>query len=317
MISTIALSMALATAEKETGRRTGDPAPIAAVAPSPAPPAAPTPPPAPPPPAVFVEGTPPRANLASFFSADDYPPAARRAHEEGSVAFKLLVGLDGRVIDCSIDQSSGSVSLDTATCRLLYRRARFDPARDLQGEPALGIFRSRIEWRISNAPGRSWAPALYVEEMRAAADGMLFCREGWDVEAPREEACDARKAGLLAGRAIEAGTVLEQSVVTMLTPEGMTEAAGRSVRGDPFWEADAIFTIGADGKLLECRALRSQHLGRDRPPGAPLSPCTGWGIGKNLYLPAVGGAETRTVNVRVRGYVGAARIGGASATGGN
>ena len=309
MISTIALSMALAMAEKEAARRNEEPAPIAAAAPASNPSTAPPAPPAPP---ILVKGTPPRTNLASFISADDYPPAARRAHAEGIVEFMLLVGPDGRVTDCSIDRSSGSVSLDTATCRLLHRRARFDPARDLRGEPATGLFRSKIEWRISNALGRSWTPALYVEEMHADADGRFICREGWGVEALREEACDAREAGSLAGRANAAGKALKRSIVTTLTPRGMTEAADRSVRGDPYWEADAIFTIGADGKLLDCRALRSRYVGRDRPPGAPPSPCTGWGIGKSLYLPAVGTAGTRTVDVRVRGYVGAAGTGGAT-----
>jgi protein TonB len=312
MISTIALSMALAMAEEAAGLPTGDPAPIAALAAPPAPPTAPTP--APPAPPVFVDGTPPKANLASFFSADDYPPAAVRAREEGKVEFMLIVGPDGRVTDCSIDQSSGSVSLDTATCRVLYRRARFEPARDLRGEPATGIFRSNIVWRIFNYPDRPWAPARYVEEMRSTADGDFNCREGWDVL--REEACDAREARLLAGRARAAGMALERSIVTKLTPEGMTEAADRLVRGDPFWEAEAIFTIGADGKLLECRALGSRYLGRGRPD-AQLSPCSGWGVGKNLYLPAAEGSGARTVNVSVRGYVGAARTGGETAARGN
>lgn len=305
MISAIALSMALAMAEKETGRRTRDPAPVAAVG---SPPAAEEPPPAPPPPTVFVKGTPPRrGNLASVFSADDYPPAARRAHDEGIVEFLLVIGPEGRVNHCAIERSSGSMSLDTATCRLLYRRGRFEPGRDLQGEPLTGMFRSKASWRITSILERRWAPTLYVEEMLSAADGEYICREGWDGEAPMEEICERPEASRLVGRAYAARKALERSIVTKLTPEGMSEAADRADRGDLFWEADAIFTIGADGKLLECRTLRSHYLGRDRPTGAPPSPCRGWGVGKSLYAPAAEGSGTRTVNVRVRGYVGAAR----------
>jgi hypothetical protein len=87
----------------------------------------------------------------------------------------------------------------------------------------------------------------------------------------------------------------------------MAEAVDRPDRGALFLSADAVFTIGADGKLLECRVLRSQYVGRDRPRGAPPSPCTGWDLGNNLYLPAAEGTGTRTVNVKVRGYVGPGR----------
>jgi outer membrane biosynthesis protein TonB len=39
-----------------------------------------------------------RANLQSYFSPFDYPAAAQRAREEGTAAFRLTVGPNGRVI---------------------------------------------------------------------------------------------------------------------------------------------------------------------------------------------------------------------------
>ena len=111
-----------------------------------APPAPPAPPP-PPPPRV-IQPVAPKANLASLFSTDDYPPSALRAGEAGTTGFRLDVGPDGRVTNCTVTSSSGSSALDSATCRLLTRRARFTPARDSSGSAAPGVHNSRIVWRI-------------------------------------------------------------------------------------------------------------------------------------------------------------------------
>lgn len=90
----------------------------------------------------------PRANLASLFSTDDYPREAIRNGEEGIVAVTLTVGPDGKVADCAVDQSSGSPSLDVQTCRILWSRAQFTPARDAQGKPVQDTYTQRIRWEL-------------------------------------------------------------------------------------------------------------------------------------------------------------------------
>ena len=91
------------------------------------------PPPAPPAPARTVEPARARANLASFFSDSDYPSAAQRNEESGTVRVRLTVGPNGRVTNCVVTSSSGSSSLDATTCRIMRSRARFTPARDSTG----------------------------------------------------------------------------------------------------------------------------------------------------------------------------------------
>jgi TonB family protein len=86
--------------------------------------------------------------LASLFSDDDYPASALRADETGTVAYELHVSPAGEVADCSITASSGSASLDSATCRLLQARARFEPARDRRGRPVGDTVIGRIVWRL-------------------------------------------------------------------------------------------------------------------------------------------------------------------------
>ncbi len=111
-------------------------------------PQAPPAPPAPPPPPRLVEPAKARANLEGLFGPDDYPPAAQRNDETGTVAVRLSVGTNGRVTDCTVTSSSGSRSLDTTTCRILRSRARFTPARDNRGQPITDTYPQRITWRL-------------------------------------------------------------------------------------------------------------------------------------------------------------------------
>jgi TonB family protein len=105
------------------------------------------------PPAAELErlGTPARAKVAlhTLITDLDYPWAAVRAEEQGTVAFQILVGTDGRITDCRITASSGSESLDSTTCRILAERAVFEPARDHRGTPVADRVKGRIVWSIA------------------------------------------------------------------------------------------------------------------------------------------------------------------------
>jgi protein TonB len=87
-----------------------------------------------------------RANLASYVSDEDYPSTAARNEEEGTTRFRLGVGPDGRVTECTVTASSGSAALDSATCRLMKSRARFTPARDSDGRQTSDSVSSAIRW---------------------------------------------------------------------------------------------------------------------------------------------------------------------------
>ena len=129
------------------------PPPPIAVQPAPPPPVAiPAPPPPiqPPPPPKRV--TPPqsaRGDVRTLFSADDYPASAQASGAEGSVVATLSIGTDGRVTGCNVTRSSGNSSLDSATCSILRRRAKFTPARDENGNPTTGNYTTpTITWRL-------------------------------------------------------------------------------------------------------------------------------------------------------------------------
>ncbi|MBB3763368.1 energy transducer TonB [Sphingomicrobium lutaoense] len=113
-------------------------------------PTAPVTPPAPPaPPPPRIEPAQPRGDLRSLFSTDDYPSRALRNGDEGTVVARLTVGTNGRVQDCQITRSSGSSALDSQTCRILERRARFTPATDDKGAKVVGtVTTPSIRWQI-------------------------------------------------------------------------------------------------------------------------------------------------------------------------
>lgn len=105
-------------------------------------------PPAPPaPPAVAVKLS-PRGSPGSWVTNDDYPPSAQRDGVEGVTGFSLAVGPDGRASGCSITASSGSSLLDDTACRLLMRRARFNPAKDVSGTAIASSYSGRFRWQI-------------------------------------------------------------------------------------------------------------------------------------------------------------------------
>ncbi len=109
-------------------------------------PPSPPPPPPPPPPPRTVEPARAKANLASYVSDADYPASAARNEEQGATRFRLTVGPDGRVQQCTVTGSSGSSALDNATCRIMRSRARFSAARDSNGNPTADTVSSTIRW---------------------------------------------------------------------------------------------------------------------------------------------------------------------------
>jgi protein TonB len=85
----------------------------------------------------------------SFNNESDYPGAARRAEQQGTVRVTYTVGADGRVSNCVVVQSSGSSSLDSTTCRIFQSRFRYAPARDAAGNPVPTTVRQSVTWRLT------------------------------------------------------------------------------------------------------------------------------------------------------------------------
>jgi TonB family protein len=87
-----------------------------------------------------------RGDPGEAFGPDAYPADAIRHGEQGRTVARLSVGSDGDVTLCAIKQSSGSQSLDKATCRIAIRQLHFKPARDGDGKAIPASFTLPVRW---------------------------------------------------------------------------------------------------------------------------------------------------------------------------
>ena len=125
------------------------PPPAITVAPTPAPPPPvfiPTPAPAPPAPAAPV-GRPAQRIADSCEIKPPYSPASRRAREEGEVHIKALVDVNGRVLESTIERSSGFRRLDEAS-REAVLPCRYRPAINADGQPVRSWVTVVTKWSL-------------------------------------------------------------------------------------------------------------------------------------------------------------------------
>ena len=93
----------------------------------------------------------PANDKATWFGTDDIPLAQGEVVED-SMSYSLIVGADGRVAACEIVRASFSATLDQAICRALSERARFEPASDENGTPAVGTYNGTVKWDFPDPP---------------------------------------------------------------------------------------------------------------------------------------------------------------------
>ena len=126
---------------------------IAAVSNTPAPvsaAAAPTPASAPATPTVAAKPAAPARTTANVNMAQcekpEYPSASRRMEEEGTVALRFLVGVDGKIVQSEVEKSSGFKRLDEAA-RAALSKCQFKPAT-VDGKPEQAWTTFRYVWRL-------------------------------------------------------------------------------------------------------------------------------------------------------------------------
>jgi protein TonB len=83
--------------------------------------------------------------LFGGISRRDYRYLRQYAVPGGRATLAILIGPDGRVLECSTRQSSGDRALDSALCHMLQQRMRWAPARDRSGRPlTVGIIYTAV-----------------------------------------------------------------------------------------------------------------------------------------------------------------------------
>ena len=89
--------------------------------------------------------------IAGSISRRDYPRELRKSDVPVEVIrLQYTIGVDGRVHDCRVTQSSGTPLLDQHTCTLYETRFRYLPARDAAGNPVEITVHGTRSWYILN-----------------------------------------------------------------------------------------------------------------------------------------------------------------------
>jgi protein TonB len=89
----------------------------------------------------------PPIRIAGALTDADYRRTRPPEGAAGTVVVSYRVRADGAVDRCTVLRSSGYATLDEATCRLIERRFRFEPARDADGRPIDWEVRTDYTWR--------------------------------------------------------------------------------------------------------------------------------------------------------------------------
>jgi protein TonB len=84
--------------------------------------------------------------IRGYFNKNDYPKALREAKPTGTTGAEVMVGVDGKPLSCRITDPSGIPLFDSETCRLLLKRFRFRPARDMSGKPIAAPWAMDVDW---------------------------------------------------------------------------------------------------------------------------------------------------------------------------
>ena len=93
-----------------------------------------------------VERTAPVIDAARSCQQPEYPAAARRNEETGTVTLRFLIGVDGRVAESKIETSSGYPRLDEAARRALSL-CQFK-AGTVDGKPETSWARLQYVWKL-------------------------------------------------------------------------------------------------------------------------------------------------------------------------
>ena len=93
-------------------------------------------------------GAKPRNDPSRWLTDRDYKSSWSRRELTGVASFTLDIAANGTVTGCRVTRSTGHAELDEATCKLVQRRARFEPARGSNGEPVAGSFSSSVRWQL-------------------------------------------------------------------------------------------------------------------------------------------------------------------------
>jgi TonB family protein len=205
----------------------------------------------------------------------EYPPAARRAGQEGIVTVAVEVAPDGSVAEARVAKSSGSPLLDEAGVESV-RGWRFQPMKDKRGRPVVIRGAVTVEFKLTDpvkpaTPGHEYV--LDSEEGRLAAIWLTYRNyQGFAAEVLQK--CDelgmdtkpAREANRKFNAEADAKFVtLEQRLKALLAKQGDDPAprfnqVGQELDADIKRRAAELFEKGEETPRQNCEMF-IEHWG--------------------------------------------------------
>ena len=89
-------------------------------------------------------------DVRGVFSVDDFPGDFHGHNGSRVVYTRTTVRPDGGIDSCRVEVSSGDKKLDAYTCAIIMKRAKFEPAKWIDGSPAYGVIRVPVSWTITD-----------------------------------------------------------------------------------------------------------------------------------------------------------------------
>ncbi|WP_166430459.1 TonB family protein [Polymorphobacter arshaanensis] len=87
--------------------------------------------------------------VASPYTAWDYPQLASHNSQMGYTRIRVTVSPQGKPFECLVIASSGTASLDAASCDIMLKRGQFTPARDDKGKSSYALYEQTVPWFIA------------------------------------------------------------------------------------------------------------------------------------------------------------------------
>lgn len=222
-----------------------------------------------------------KGNPGDWFPMDSYPAEAKRNGQQGRVSVQLTIDKAGAPTTCAVVTSSGSPSLDKATCDLAMANAKYTPALDAKGLPvASTVALPGVRWELKdNPPIKLEGPWRAAATLQIDPAGKLSsCAEQRSGPVPAEiQPCVSAKDmppefGLYA-RGGSSAALSELVVETSLSfddtpaPPMVYDSEGR----ETLKMAVLHFVVDTDGKAGNCQIEAQSGPGSDDlcadPPG--------------------------------------------------
>ena len=80
---------------------------------------------------------------------EHYPSRAREHGNSANFTMRLMIEADGRVSKCAMIARTVANGFDSSACKIMVRKARFEPARDAEGNPLPSYYMQRLRYWIN------------------------------------------------------------------------------------------------------------------------------------------------------------------------